>query len=419
LFIGTIYFVLVPLGLLLWQGELYLPPLLAIPGIGNIILRSYDREVLLVLSIVLSALLLGHIYSILFGRQLVNAIERVASYRGLLVVSLVLFVATSMFLFLEEGLTGGGQWYTSRTGVIEDYGSLGLVIAHSSVASKVLVLCIAAAWYRAGKIGFIYLSAMMLPICIFDLYITSNRIYTLQTIILIGCLLVLNREFAKLGLLALLAYPFGVAMNLFAMARPFIHLAGMSFDAIVQGYQFAVAHHVGGGIIGFSMGITEAADFMVLLEILKTFPKAHPFLGGATIAKLLFAIIPRTIWIHKPMNISVAAAELFVGSAQGTSLVTTIYGEFYANFGILAALLIPAAMIVVQRLLRWCVRNLDLALPMGIVYGFTLTRMAFSDTLLTLIITGVLVRGWLMVVNDWREIGSADWAGKTSSTAAI
>jgi hypothetical protein len=395
LFIGTIYFVLIPLALLLWQGELDLPKLTRIEGIGNIILRTYVHEVDVMLAIVLCSLMLCHLYSISVAQEhgWSSMIEN-TNYVGLFLVSLLLFVSLSTALFLKAGLAQGGNWYTSRGNIVEEYGSLGVLLGQLLAASKLLILCIAVGWYRRAEIGSFACFGIVVAFCVFDLYMSSNRIYTLQAMILLSCVLMMNHEFVKLGLLALAAIPFGTVMNLFAMARSRIHMGGISLDGLISGYRFAAAHRIGGGFTGFVMGITEGADFMVLLQIVKTFPKAHPFLGGATIAKLFFSVVPRSIWADKPMNITGAMAELFVGGKQGTSLAATIYGEFYANFGIFALLAIPAAMIAIHRLLQWCFRNSDLLVPMSIVYGFTLTRMAFSDTVLPLILTGLWLRGW-------------------------
>jgi len=200
-----------------------------------------------------------------------------------------------------------------------------------------------------------------------------------------------------MGLLAIAAIPFGIAMNMFSEARSFIHLSGLKVDAIIKGYEFARAHKIGGGVVGFLFGITESYDCMVLLRLIKLFPRQYPYLGGTTIAKIFFMAIPRSIWPDKPLNVT-GIMGMLISHSDKASLVTTIYGEFYANFGMLAIFCIPAAVIAVQRIVRWCARKSELVVPVGIVYGFTFTRMDYSDTLLTLLFTGLIIHGYSVLV---------------------
>jgi hypothetical protein len=174
----------------------------------------------------------------------------------------------------------------------------------------------------------------------------------------------------------------------------------LKIDAIIKGYEFARAHKDSGGLVGFLFGVTEAADCMVLLRIIKLFPKEYSYLGGMTIAKLFVSFIPRSIWPDKPQGINVIIANI-IGHSGKTSMGTTIYGEFYANFGVLAVLFIPIAMIAVQRIVIWSARESGLVIPIGVVSGFTLTRMAFSDTIMTFLMIGLIIHGYSLL-NDRR-----------------
>src|SRR5260370_31360064 len=73
LFFGTIYFVLVPLGILLVEGDLTPPKLFRIDGLASIPFKSYEHEVQLMLVLVAITLALAHLYASSSRRKLADA----------------------------------------------------------------------------------------------------------------------------------------------------------------------------------------------------------------------------------------------------------------------------------------------------------------------------------------------------------
>lgn len=90
--------------------------------------------------------------------------------------------------------------------------------------------------------------------------------------------------------------------------------------------------------------VSSTLDFMPghnnFEYIIENIPEKSPYLWGATIFKLLFAFIPRQLWLNKPSGVQELIVEkhqnIFVG---GTSQTTTMIGEFYWNFGILGVVI--------------------------------------------------------------------------------
>src|SRR6266851_4819981 len=115
LFFGTIYFVLVPLGILLVEGDLTPPKLFRIEGLASIPFSSYEYEVQLLLVMVASTLALTHLYSASSSRKQADATSLFPfpyGY-GFLGLLFLLYLGTSAFVFLKEGLVEGGHWFES------------------------------------------------------------------------------------------------------------------------------------------------------------------------------------------------------------------------------------------------------------------------------------------------------------------
>ncbi|CAG1065130.1 hypothetical protein BAC1_00708 [uncultured bacterium] len=406
LIFGTMYFVLVPMGVLLVTGKLPLPKEFGATSLPDITLENYGVETLSILLFILVLAVLD------FSLRVVRKLKKTkaaalpppqADYSLVLLISFLTYVAADLYYFTQAGLGSGGHWYSSRADVLEQSGSIGVLVAHFIFISRILVLCSLSSMYLDGKVRFASFIALLSLVCVFDLYTTGNRIFTFLSMSLILFIMLMDRKFTTIAVLGLVAVPLGMLMNLFRYIRPFMH-STLSFDSIVLGYQFALDYNVSKGIADFILGITESVNMNVLLEIMRIFPDKVAFYGGETYAKLVFAFIPRSLWPDKPESITVQIARLFVPSETETSFASTMYGEMYANFGYFSFMLITVLVLFITLMTRFAVRDRKLASLAGFVYGITFVRMAFSDTVLSFILTSI----FLMLIASLRHLSSID-----------
>ena len=85
--------------------------------------------------------------------------------------------------------------------------------------------------------------------------------------------------------------------------------------------------------------VAEASDFMPNHNnyeyITNNIPSKEPYLYGASLMKIIYAFVPRSIWLDKPIGVQeliiLYNKNLFTG---GTSQGTTFIGEIYWNLGV-------------------------------------------------------------------------------------
>ncbi len=77
--------------------------------------------------------------------------------------------------------------------------------------------------------------------------------------------------------------------------------------------------------------------YNVYTMILKTFPKHHDYIYGASLIKPFVFWIPRFIWKDKPESLPAYIGRYYYGTSRGNNYSTgmTITGEFYINGGVI------------------------------------------------------------------------------------
>lgn len=417
LIFGTFYFLLIPMGVLLVTGIVPMPVEFGDTSLRDVTLDDYGTELLLALLLILVLAALD--FSLRIARKLKKAAPKKLperpriDYALVLSVSFFTYIAADLYFFSQAGLASGGHWYASRHELLEKSGSIGALVMHFVFLSRILVLCTLSAMYLDKKVRFPMFISLLGLVCVFDLYTTGNRIFTFLSLSLIFFIMLMERRFMTIGVLGLMALPLGVLMDLFRHIRSFMH-SSISLDALAFGYEFARNYDASKGLADLILGITEAVDMNVLLEILKIFPDKVAFYGGETYAKLVLAFIPRSLWPDKPESITVQMANLFVSSDKELSLVSTMYGELYANFGYFSFMLITVLVFFIMLATRFAVRDRKLASLIGFVYGITFVRMAFSDVMLSLILTSLFLM-FIMSLRHLRGLHSMFFAPRRYS----
>jgi hypothetical protein len=133
----------------------------------------------------------------------------------------------------------------------------------------------------------------------------------------------------------------------------------------------------------------------VYYAILKIFPDSHGYLYGQSLLKAFVFWVPRSIWPGKPDSISVMVGGLLAPVSE-TSLVTTIFGEMYANFGILFLFAVPISILVVKAIPA-ALRTDRRSGLVEFIIAFTLIRMPYSDIVISVFIITLYINAYFLV----------------------
>lgn len=408
LLLGTIYMILVPLGLLLAAGELSLPLEFSATNIVSpIAVEDYRREINILLWLVLAMLsvqlLLGA--NTRSGYSDDDAKPEIGEYWSLLFFVLAAYVTVSVYLALGSGVFEGGHWAESKEQFVAGLGVMGPVLGAVIFASRVLVAVVLTILYIRKAIHITLYIGALAAFFAFELYVTGNRIIVLQTLVLFASVLIAEKQYTKFAVLAAFAIPLGIGMNLFRYIRPFMH-ESFSIQAILSAYEKARAINEDSGMLDFLYGVTEAVNMHVLLDILAVFPEKLELLFGETLFKIVFIFIPRAIWSDKPDSIATIIGDYYI-PGSGVSLVATFYGECYANFGMLSVVVIPLLALVLIWGGKLVSSDALLRSMVGVVYGFTIIRMPVSDVIVYAVFTMLLVKLAPSWRSPWRSASHA------------
>lgn len=86
------------------------------------------------------------------------------------------------------------------------------------------------------------------------------------------------------------------------------------------------------------LSLSEGFNVIVLQKIINDFGDKYDYLYGASYIKLIFFIIPRSIYEEKTINFTQLTAKLYAPDVHGYSINSTIFGEMYANTGLFSFL---------------------------------------------------------------------------------
>jgi hypothetical protein len=397
--VGILYFLLIPLWIAAVTGLLPVP----IDFLGTLIpdLRwGPDAEFI---SYMMAPLVVLPIFLIFIRPLLVrqNRLEAASALNGrdgfYLWTYLSLYILVALVVYVISGLSAGGHWYRTREEFLINYGVTGAFLQYSIVATRVLFLStIIVGWLR-GSTNLKKVILFIVIVCAIDLYITGNRIFTLQCALVLAVAMIRKRRVKTLMLCFALAIPFGVFMGVFRWIRSYLHdYTGSGFAGAVaglsKGFQFAADQVLtnGFGVVDFISSATESVNVNVYYAIVRSFSAGNDYLYGGSYLKLFVFAVPRSIWADKPDSITAAVGKI-LAPGTGVSLITTLFGECYANFGPLTFFVAPiliasAGFIVYGMLRREAVSGI-----ICFVTAFTLIRMPYSDVIVTVVIIAVIV----------------------------
>lgn len=386
--IGIMHMVLVPITLFAVQGDLPGEPAVMIPTV------DWDQHGAAILRILVMVGMYGVLDFVCHmlpqdppsgprtGPDLWGSLPKLRPIH--LVVA---FLFGAITLFVVTGVASGGHWADAKSEFLLSGGTPALLAYNLFAAVRLATLISLAAMYLQDKVTLKWMLLCLGLLCAVDLYTSGNRIFTLQALVVLAALLLVRGRWLQFGLLGLAALPFGALMTMFPLIRVYMHRWSGGFalftatTALGEGYLEAKDFFGAGlGIPEFIIGVTEGININVLIVVVEDFHRSLGMLMGTGIVRGFVFWVPRSIWPGKPQNLSVLIGQhLLGGSERGVSMGATIFGEFWANFGLLGFVAIPVLIFIIDRVLKKLIKDPTMRMVAAFIYGYSIVRMPVSD----------------------------------------
>ncbi|MDD1532485.1 MULTISPECIES: hypothetical protein [unclassified Bradyrhizobium] len=323
--IGAVYYVVIPLSVVLLTGELR-DLNLHVPAYDPYADFATTLNLLLGLAVVLAL----HVIARMLPRRRLSPrsieVERF-SFRMFLSILLGLEVAN----FFISGKSSGGHWADNAAAAFSQNPiavfSLGIQNCLRTSAFGYLiyrVVCGDMSRFSAALLGAVVVTV--------DVALTFNRITVAYFIMMIAVLYRHRLALLAMGL-AVLAPTVTYASSVWAVFRGMALSRGVSIENILLALQTATAAQNGeGGVSKTLNAFAEASNILVFKFLVENVPDHFSPLWGQTFLLKSFSFfIPASIWEDKPKTFGVYLGY-YVESIQGLALNSTLFGEAYGNF---------------------------------------------------------------------------------------
>jgi len=364
--VGAVYYVVVPLLVVLVTGELNEPTLH---------IASYDPyadlTTTLNLYLGLFVVLLFHVIARLVPQRRPQPrplrIERNSFWIFLLV--LFLLEATNFFL---SGKGSGGHWAENAASALSQSP---LAIVSLGVQNCLRTSAFGYLIYRVSVLGMPRRSAVLIGglVVVLDVALTFNRITVAYFIMMIA--LIFRDRLVLVGAGLVIVAPTVTFMSsVWAVFRGLALSRGVSVENIFIALQTAsVTSQAGpeGGISRVLNAFAEASNILVFKFLVENVPDHFPPLWGQTFVLKAFSFfIPSTIWEDKPKTFGTYLGY-YMESTQQLTLNSTLFGEAYGNFQYFWPLALILMLLFLEGLFRRAAR-------FSPAYGFFATFIAIA-----------------------------------------
>lgn len=268
------------------------------------------------------------------------------------------------------------------------FGTIAQIFNFFLVGLKFFLLIIATNLFKNNmKLAII----ILISAAFIDVFFSANRIFSLVVGLVLFILLFKNKYFKSIMLLIVISIPLIVFMTLWPYIRS--TMSYMSFgDAAIKSLKFL--DNVESLILNVIFDTVEGADFLVSFAIIQDFPEKYDYFYGTSILKIFTLFIPRSLWPDKWDSIAIEMAQIYHPHAKGFSLATTLYGEIFANGGLISLFIVPFLLLIILSISFTFLKKLYITLDFSF-FAFAITfltmRSNFSDVFLQLISISIFI----------------------------
>ena len=394
--LGLAFFILAPLTLIVVHGGYSIPSFYEVnDSYSHVDLSTGEFRIPI---IVVWASLLFSFLAVLFftptageSRQRFGAPINESSLKRAVIVTAGVAIFTYATMIQMVGGVGVflvSHWYNRQEELVARLGDWHVLFSQFSLANQIL--------FTAGAALFTHTQMKrrkydrLFWIVIFFLFLlqivmTGNRIFFALYLLSFAASCWLYRRKTPIVILLAAAPVLISVFSAWNYFRSDLSAIGKNIPTYVEG-------DLGNRSVTSLMDAFEGVDTMILLHMINDFGTKYDYLYGASYARVLYFLVPRSIYPEKPSGFSVRMAAVYEPGNLG-SLAVTQFGECYANFGPFSLLLLPLATVIIMKFsasLAGQMQNHALLSAVVFVLFIWVARSSFEDNFITFVLAFVL-----------------------------
>lgn len=403
--VGLVFFIVVPLFFIIWDGRLYEAEILAPPYVP-----TQDTATTINIFVGWASILLIHF---LKRTRKSRATQPVSEYppRNLafvLKVIIGLYFVFQTYTFITSGMgDAGGHWHASLADAFETSTSF-IIVRNFTNSFRTMVFGALIVCQIGGIIRARTAIALGAAVCLFDLFTSFNRITMVYMFFM--TFIILRRHWVMViaGTIAIVP-PLMTASSLWPMFRGLALEGGFNLHSMSRALD-ASLRNAGDSSESLSSSmnsIFESSNIVVLNYVVQHSGETVPvFWGWTYILRPLTTFIPSTFWPDKPRVFGTYLGEI-INFVPGLALNSTLFGEVIANFPFIWPVIFILTIGLFTKLYAWVDRHVPGANFMAFFVAIALWRfdMNFASTSL------YALAFVFIVIKLIRFIGSASRSG--------
>ena len=388
LLFGAFYFLFFPLVFLILTGQLSVPWWLVNNNIGlnDVIVGQHDQAFLYLLFYIIGIFILFALLR--FKKQKNNNPEDLKIDNSLELriyyISIVSYIAVSIYILFSSNLLAGGHWYDSRELYIQETGSLAVIAYYLVWALRLIIVAYSFELLERKRISLIAVLVIILAMCSYELAFVGNRIIVVMFGVT-GLLYVFkNYGIRKLITIGMLLVPIALVLAIYSTVRSLLFIA--PFSQIIE----SLFSNLGNtAILSTLLSVFEYSDTVVVMNLFTDIGHSIAPVYGTTFLRLFTWFIPRNIWPDRPLNLSLQVGALYT---PGVAPAVFTFGEFQFNFAQLGLLFFPLFIFLFLIFRTFIISKLSYKFYFSFVLGFLMFRFPISE-IITMVIISVLFYG--------------------------
>lgn len=381
---GSIFFVGMPLVLILWDGEYQ------VPAIHSSFSFDPVRDWVVTLNLFIgwaSTLLLSY----LCAHRSSASIAGARRHRYDLHIIFAIYVVVVAATFLMSGKLSGGHWAEKMTEAFQQ-NVAAILFAALKNSYRAIIFGMLIFLVETKQLSIRVALGLGVMVVAVDLGLTFNRITAAYMLVMA---LILLRRHMTLVLFCLLVIlpPVSFASDLWTEVRATAITNGFSLEGFLNAVEQASLNRVGQDsqtVTEASNAIFETSNIIVFAYIVDQVPnQIEPMLGWTLILRPLAIFVPSTFWPTKPPVFGTIIGDYMMGIP--IALNSTLFGEAYCNFYLLWPFVLFVLLYIFNAGFEFFRSFRPYCGHLGFFAGLAIGRMEVTVASVALLATAVLV----------------------------
>lgn len=372
LFFGCTYFMFYPLLYLLFTQKLSIPWWYKSIGLKDIDATNFSSELTILFFFILGIFIIFLLRTILRKEYTVRKTETVNNKeKQIFFWCVFLYFFFSVGILIFSGALNQGHWYSSRAALRES-SIIALIVSYFIWGLRLIIVAYTFELLEKQQLTLTMVILIVISICMFDLIFVGNRISVLLFGIALVIYIVKNYGLLRLIISGFIIGPFALIMATYQNVRYLLFNSSISelFSELIS----QLTHT---NISTTLLSVFEYGDTLVLLNVFKDVGSTIDLAMGSTFIRLLSWVIPRSIWLDKPLPVSIQLGNYYI---PGVAPALLLFGEFFYNFSFIGIFIFPLLVYLFCFIYKKICSIIKYKTYLLFIIGFLMFRMSVADT---------------------------------------